>query len=326
MLPLYIAAGVFLLFFCFIFVSAMRFFMVACRRESQKTAEKADERYFEALEKSNYAARIPDIKAGRAWLTSTPHENVYVNATDGVTLRARLYENKSSGTNEAATATVVLIHGHRSSGDSDFALTSKFIFNLGYNLLIIDQRAHGKSEGRYITFGALESDDVAIWVRYLAEKYGAGHKLILYGVSMGASTALLTAARYGGVGSSGVSGVIADCGYVSALDEFAYLLRTKYHLPARPVLAFAGILCRIVGGFNLANINVTDAVSVIKCPVLFIHGDSDRYIPVDYTLDNYEACSSQKDLLIVNGAGHATSVLADTPVYFAKLKEFLAEL
>lgn len=319
MLPLYIAAGVFLLFFCFIFASAVRFFIVACRHESKAASEKDDECCFAALKKSNYAARIPDIKAGRAWLSDTPHENVYVKASDGVTLRACLYENKSSGT---ATATVVLIHGHRSSGDCDFALTAGFIFNLGNNLLVIDQRAHGKSGGKYITFGELESDDVAIWVRYLAEKYGTGHKIILYGISMGASTALLTAARYGGVGGLTIGGVIADCGYGSALDEFAYLLRTKYLLPARPVLAVAGVLCRIVGGFNLANINVTDAVSMIKCRVLFIHGDSDRYIPVDYTLDNYEACSSQKDLLIINGAGHATSVLADTPVYFAKLKEF----
>lgn len=326
MLPLYIVAGVFFLFFCFIFASAARIFIVVCRRESKKASEKADERYFAVIKESNYAARIPDIKAGRAWLSNTPYENIYVNASDGVTLHARLYENKSSGTNATAAATAVLIHGHKSTGDCDFALTSKFIFNLGYTLLVIDQRAHGKSGGKYITFGTLEGDDVAIWARYLTEKYGAEHKIILYGISMGASTALLTAARYGGVGSLTISGVIADCGYGSAFDEFAYLLRTKYHLPARPVLAVAGMLCRIVGGFNLANINVTDAVSIIKCPVLFIHGDSDRYIPVDYTLDNYEACGSQKDLLIVNGAGHATSVLANTPVYFAKLKDFLAGL
>ncbi len=243
-----------------------------------------------------------------------PCEEVTIISADGLKLFGRYYE-KAPG-----LPVNIMFHGYRSLALRDFSGGAQLAMECGCNALLVDQRSHGKSEGRCLGFGIMERRDLIDWVNYVKERFGADTNIILTGMSMGAATVLMSTDL---PLPENVVGIIADCGYSSPREIIRKVLRDEMHLPVGPSYALVKIGARIYGGFDLEETSAPLSLSKAKVPVLFIHGEDDRFVPCDMTRENYAACASEKTLLTVPGAGHGISYLTDYDAYSQAVHEFI---
>ena len=290
-----------------------------------KRALPADEpAYLSAMSRGPQVALVERIREARAWLASLPRERVSIVSRDGLKLVGRFYPNPAGeSVQKASNKTILIVHGYRSSGEYDLSCGCPYFWEKGFNLLIIDGRGHGESEGEYITFGQLERYDVVEWCKYLTYRFGQSHKIILDGMSMGCTIVLLATAEPDL--PANVCAVIADCGFVSPYGEFRHVLPNMLHLPVFPTLYIASFICRLRASFTTKNVSTLDAVKKIKIPVLFVHGLDDKYVPPSNTKQNYDACTAPKDVLFVEGAGHGMSFLYAEDAYKAKVDSLFAK-
>ena len=228
-------------------------------------------------------------------------------------LRARLYQT------EKAIGTVILFHGYRSYGENDFS--GIFPYYMGErrcHILLVDQRAHGDSEGRYITFGIHERRDCAAWAAYIAARFGPSHKIVLDGMSMGAATVMMASAESL---PENVVGVIADCGYSSPLDILRHA-GNNMHLPLPLVMPAVLLLCRKVAHFDPCETDAMRAVAASHLPLLLVHGRDDDFVPYAMGKALFAAASEPKAMVSVEGAGHGLSFLVSPETVLAALTEF----
>ncbi len=209
--------------------------------------------------------------------------------------------------NNHARNTALLSHGHMSNACSR-AVDGEFYVQMGWNVLLVDHCAHGQSEGKYLGLGAYEKTDLLAWVRFVEEQTDKG-SIVLDGVSMGATSVLLAAANNP---PESVKAVVEDCGYTSIKAVLAYQIVHYYHLPPYLFLWFTDLLCRIFAKYRMKDTSALDAMPHIHVPVLFIHGERDKFVPFKMVHEFYDACiSPQKQLLTIPGAGHATARFVD---------------
>lgn len=246
---------------------------------------------------------------------SIPYEDVFITSFDGLRLHAKFY-----AASERKAPVQIMFHGYKSSAERDFCGGLREGIDGGFNVLLVDQRAHGESEGKYLTFGVNERFDCLSWANYAAERFGNDVKIYLYGISMGAATVLMASAL---PLPKSVSGIVADCGYTSPKAIICSVLR-DHHVPAAPVYAVARLGAKLFCGFDLDSASAPEALSHSRIPVLFIHGDDDRFVPCRMSRENFEASAAErKKLLIVPNAGHGLSYMLDRPAYLSALHEFL---
>ena len=119
------------------------------------------------------------------YLRSLPYEQVSITSYDGLKLTARYYHR-----NDGAPVKIEF-HGYRSAATRDFSGANELDVLTGCNVLLVDQRSHGLSEGTTITFGIKERHDVVSWANYAVDRFGSDVKILLSGVSMGAATVLM---------------------------------------------------------------------------------------------------------------------------------------
>ena len=250
-----------------------------------------------------------------AWMKETralPHEEVTIRSFDGLTLHGKYYEYAPGAPIE------LMLHGYRGTAERDLCGGIQRCFALGRSALIVDQRTSGQSEGRVISFGINESRDCLAWVDFMVEHFGADVKIILTGISMGAATVMITA---GMDLPENVIGVLADCGYTSAKEIIKKVIR-QLHLPADLLYPFVKLGAKLFGHFDLEELSQIEAMKKCRVPVIFVHGESDDFVPCDMSRANYEACVSPKKLLTVPGAGHGLGYLIDHDGYLNALTEF----
>lgn len=229
-----------------------------------------------------------------------PHTLLTIEA-NGATLVAKRFEHKEP------TGRILLFHGYRSIAETDFACAMDTYYRLGYELILVDQRAHGQSSGNWIGFGALERYDCLSWIRYLNAKFGS-IPTFLSGISMGCTTVLM-ALELDLPGN--VKGAIADCGFTSPKEIIAHVMKKKLRLPPALLMPVLSVFSKLFAGYFFDECSTIDALKKTTLPVLFIHGKSDDFVPTEMTVRNYEACASEKELILVEGAGHGTSFLQD---------------
>ena len=212
-----------------------------------------------------------------------------------------------------------MAHGYRSSKIADFSLALGLYHELGMNILLPDQRSHGKSEGRYITFGVKESRDMLSWVEYHNKTFGK-QPLILSGLSMGASTMLFLADANL---PENVKGIIADCGFTSPREIIKCVFHNTVHLPAAPTLWAADLFARLFAGFSLTEKDTRKTLQNSKVPVLLVHGESDGFVPCEMTRQAYAACKEPKEVFLVKDAEHGVSFLVAKERYVEIAEAFL---
>lgn len=212
-------------------------------------------------------------------------------------------------------------HGYRNCGKGEFALIVKFYHDKGYNVFLVDHQASGESDGKYIGFGYHECSDCLRWIDFLLEKFGKDIQIILHGISMGCATVTMMSGS--GRLPDAVKFIVADCGYTSAYDEFMSTVGSMKNVVA-PVMNLASKINKKISGYEFKDANPLEAVKSAKVPMLFIHGAMDTFVPTHMVYELYEACASEdKDLLVVEGAGHAESYPKDSVAYEAKVLEFV---
>ena len=246
-------------------------------------------------------------------LAKYPSEDIEIQSFDGLRLHGRLLPR------EDAKGTILLFHGYRSCPEGDFGCAVPLMRSLGYQVLLVDQRAHQKSEGRYITFGILERQDALYWARAMAERFGEDHPLYLDGISMGAATVLMAASL---PLPASVRGIIADSGFTAPKEIIGSVIR-RLHLPAKPVLWLINLWCRMLAGVSLGAYSAPEAMGHCGIPVLFVHGKADSLVPWEMTRKNYDACQSEKTLLLVEKADHGESFLVDRVACETAMAAFL---
>lgn len=293
----------------FVFLSvgiAIMMFRTAARRLVRKTQLKPEEDVF-------YDYRSI-IEAGKAWYETQPVEELWMRSYDGLRLYGRLIRC------ENAKGSILMMHGYHGEALVDLTTSMRYCHEAGYNLLVPDQRTHGISEGRYITFGVRERRDALGWIAELNERFGAESPVFLYGLSMGCSTVLMAS---GLSLLANVKGIVADCGYTRPWDICAHVLKTRMRLPVFPILHIVDIICWLLAGFGLRQASVPRALKKNTRPVLFYHGSKDDFVPLWMGNANYANCVAEKEQIIVEDAAHAQCFFVEPERCLAALGAFL---
>lgn len=301
---LWILVGIFLL----VVFSGAYVFVLACVRRKELPWMVEEE-----IKKTSYAKYYNCILASDAWLKGHHAQDVYVTSKDGLKLHGYWIPA------ENPRGTILLAHGYRSTILVDFGLAYAFYHALGMNILVPHQRSHAESEGRFITFGVKESEDMKCWIDYHNKTYG-DQQMILSGLSMGASTMLYLADQEL---PENIKCIIADCGFTSPKAILDKVYRSVVHLPSGPSLWAADLFARLFAGFSLNEKDTRKILKNAKLPVMMIHGLSDDFVPSYMTQQGYDACCGQKEILLVEGAGHGTSFLVDKENYTKRIIAFL---
>ena len=253
-------------------------------------------------------------RAGRDWIAGHETEEVEVQSDDGFLLHGLFVPHVNP------RATVILFHGWRSSWEMDFTCILPFLYEQRLQMLLVDERAQGDSEGRFITFGVRERSDVPIWVEYAANRFGEKHPIFLQGLSMGATVVTMASStRF----DANVRGIVADCGFTSPYEVVSAVWRDRTPFPAHFAMWLLDRYTRLFADFGLKEYSAPEALAQTEYPVLFIHGTADKFVPSYMTKQSYEACGSEKTLLLVDGATHGMSYLVDRPRVEAAYKEFI---
>ncbi len=250
---------------------------------------------------------------GGKWVDEQELEPIEITSFDGLKLHADLLKNNDS------KKFAIVFHGYHSSYRGDFSISLPYYQELGFNLLLVDQRSHGRSEGRYLSYGILEKFDCRDWAYEIVRRFGEDCQIVLSGMSMGASTVMLAA---GLELPPQVKAITADCGFTCGFDIVKNTAKSINRYIPDFVIHTANLFCRIFAGFDLREDNTQLSLQKSKVPVLFIHGTHDTFVPCEMTLRSYAACKSEKQLLTVAGAGHGMSYLIDEPLVKKTMKEF----
>ena len=212
----------------------------------------------------------------------------------------------------------IVVHGYGGSGKlmSD---KSKYFYDMGYNVLIPDLRGHGKSEGDYIGMGWKDRLDIISWINFII-KENPNAEIVLHGTSMGAATVLMTS---GENLPSNVKAIVADCAYTSAWDEFSYQLETYLKVPSYYILNVTNMVTKLKAGYSLKEASALECVKKATVPILYIHGDKDKFVPYSMMDKLYDATISPKEKLTIEGGEHANSDLVSPFLYWLTVEDFL---
>ncbi len=249
-------------------------------------------------------------------IVAKEYEDVYVTSFDGLRLYGRYYHVKDGAPLDIG------FHGYRATALRDFCVGGNASFERGHNLLLIDERGQGKSQGKTITMGVKERIDVKTWVDFAVRRFGDDIKIVLYGISMGAASVVMATSLDL---QKNVKGVIADCPYSSPVDIILYVAKNSMKVPKAVALPLAYIAARVFGGFNLLEITCKDAVKKSQVPVLLIHGEDDRYVPCYMSEEIKEANSEKVSRHTFKNAGHGISYFADKRRYCELTEEFFTK-
>lgn len=258
------------------------------------------------------------VNNGNKWVESHKTQEVEITSFDGLRLHALLVP--AEGGTQKNRKFLLAIHGYRSGPMREFYYMLPFYHSLGYHVLMPDDRAHGKSEGKYIGFGWLDRLDCIAWAQYIAGTCGPDCEIVMQGISMGAATVMNAS---GEKLPPQVKGVIEDCGFSTAKGVFAHEAKLRYHLPRWPLIPAASMVCWLAAGYRFSQDEPVRQIQKAKVPFLFIHGSRDDFVPTPMVHEVYDACPTRKAKLIVEGAAHAMAYLEDREGYEKAVKAFL---
>lgn len=251
------------------------------------------------------------------WWDKHNAERISIESFDGLNLSA-LYVKNEVETNKI----VIFSHGYSASATS-MVLYAPTYYDLGYDVISVDNRSHGKSEGDIIGMGYFESKDMLSWINKAIEIKGDDCEIVLHGVSMGASTMCSVSNKDI---EKNVKCIISDCAYDNAEEVYTHLLKSEYNLPKFPIINALELICKVRGNYLLSDADITNSVANSKVPILFIHGSEDTFVPVYMAKNLYNATPKDKrELYIVNGASHAASIMINKDEYIEKITDWIVK-
>ena len=253
-----------------------------------------------------------NLNDAQKWLEEkSNYSDKYIESYDKLQLHSYVV-------NQNSNKWTIVVHGYGGSGKlmSDKA---KYFYDMGYNVLIPDLRGHGKSEGDYIGMGWKDRLDIISWINFII-KENPNAEIVLHGTSMGAATVLMTS---GENLPSNVKAIVADCAYTSAWDEFSYQLETYLKVPSYYILNVTNMVTKLKAGYSLKEASALECVKKATVPILYIHGDKDKFVPYSMMDKLYDATNSPKEKLTIEGGEHANSDLVSPFLYWLTVEDFL---
>lgn len=253
-----------------------------------------------------------NLNDAQKWLEEkSNYSDKYIESYDKLQLHSYVVSQNSN-------KWAIVVHGYGGSGKlmSD---KSKYFYDMGYNVLIPDLRGHGKSEGDYIGMGWKDRLDIISWINFII-KENPNAEIVLHGTSMGAATVLMTS---GENLPSNVKAIVADCAYTSAWDEFSYQLETYLKVPSSYILNVTNMVTKLKAGYSLKEASALECVKKATVPILYIHGDKDKFVPYSMMDKLYDATISPKEKLTIEGGEHANSDLVSPFLYWLTVEDFL---
>ena len=306
---LIIIGAILVLFVIPLFISSFfAFNWIFKRKEGEGKFEDMD------LSLTPYKPYETEIKEAIKFFKSLTPEEVTVKSHDGLRLKGYYYNNNSE-------TTVLFVHGYRACPFNNFSTVGKKMYDEGFNVFFIDQRAHNNSEGKYTTFGIKEHRDVQTWL-YKINDFYRPKNIILYGLSMGCASSEMA---LGLNLPSNLKVAILDCGFRDVFSLMMY--QTQRRIKINPYLSvkIMNLYAKIFAGFDMNETRSDESLKKAKVPCLFIHGKNDDVVPFSHGQANYEACNSKKDSIFLDGVDHARCYYAGGEELERKLMSFINE-
>ena len=281
-------------------------FAIVRNPKMQRDAWVEEPKTFADLTEEDFDKIVKDVH----YLRDFPKERITIESHDGLKLAGHLFAA------ENPRAVVIMAHGYRSSAPFDFSGAVQDFHKLGLSCLLIDQRAHGYSEGKYIGFGATERFDVVRWAEYCKNRW-ENLPVIMDGVSMGAATVVMGCS----VGyPDNVRAIIADCGYTTPGAICKRTLKRWFKLPPFPVYYAAKVFVKLMAGYDLDGVSTTEAIRKMRnerpIPILFAHGRKDDFVPCTMSEENFAVINDgSAEIFLVDEADHGLAYLRDKPGY-----------
>lgn len=254
------------------------------------------------------------------WFDNNRTREVCTVSYDGLRLFATVIEAPKD---QVPKGVVMLFHGYRSNARRDFCMQMKILHDNGYHLLVVDQRAHSRSGGKYICYGIKERYDVVSWRKKVAELFGKEMPVAIMGLSMGGATVLMSSELFEEEDEA-VRCIIADCPFSSAQEAISHVIKEYNKVPlASLLLKAAGFWSRTLAGFTLSAPSASEIFSRSHLPALIFHGEDDDYVPIQQSKDVQSLSKDRTTLVCIPGAKHADSIYCDEERYVTALLSFL---
>ena len=246
------------------------------------------------------------------FLEGLEKEYVSINAFDGTKLNGFFINNNSE-------TTVLLVHGYRSMPFNAFNMAGKRLYEEGYNLLYIEHRAHGSSEGTYTSFGILERRDVKSWAEFINEKYNSKN-IVLYGSSMGCASVEMSLELDM---PSNVKGAILDCGFNDVFKLVKSECGKRNPFNVHLTVLTMNLYCKLFGKFSLFETTSAKALSKTNVPCFFLTGKADEVVDFWHVEQNYNACNSYKECAFLDGVKHGMAYYFGYPDLEERIMKFI---
>jgi pimeloyl-ACP methyl ester carboxylesterase len=219
---------------------------------------------------------------------------------------------------KSARGTVIITHGITFSLYGSVKYIDLFS-NCGWNVLLYDHRAHGRSGGHFKTYGFYEKDDLKAWTDWVSSR---GELVAVMGESYGAAVALQAVPLI-----PNIAFIVADCAFSDLPSLLKYHLQHNYHLPAFPIYHLSNLVTRLRAGFFYEQVNPLKAIATLttRTPILFTHGEQDVFTPTQMSIDMHNAYPGPKRLYLSPGAGHGLAFWTHPVEYAEQVGEFLQE-
>lgn len=254
---------------------------------------------------------ITKVHNSLADIHKLPHEVIEIVGHDHVRLKGVYYPGK-----EGSDVTVICIHGYTSHAEREWAFPGLFYLSLGYNVLIPYQRAHGLSEGKFITLGALEQIDMLGWVKKANELTPNG-RIIIHGLSMGGGIALVMSDKQ----MKNVKGIISDAPSTSVRNMFEMIAKQAVKKNSHKVSSYA--IRRFEKEFHV-NINDLECVDVVadsQYPILLSAGSKEHCEELFANIQKVNP--NHTEIIILPGCDHGNGMYKQTELYQTAIKEFI---
>ncbi len=297
--------AIFLLFFIF----GHFLFIRACRRRKRYSSDRHEHGGGRGLSEDALAT----LTDARAWFDAQTFEDVSIPSHDGLCLRGKILSA------DAPRGVILFFHGYHSSARRDFSIQARFLHEAGYHLLLVSERSHGESAGKYLCFGTKERYDVQRWASFAEGRFGS-LPMALFGLSMGGSSVVMASALKL---PSSVRAVISDCGFSSPWEIIIRTLRRSHKIYPYPAVYFMNFWARTLADFDFRECSVEEALKESSLPTLLIHGAEDRFVPAEMSVRAAKSSPDHTELLLVEGARHGQAILFATEEYKAQMLDFL---
>lgn len=275
---------------------------------------KTNKRLFEKKEKiqeQNEEKRVEKEKR-KIWF-ETLNKDIYTLSSDNFKLHAHFLQN-----NIDSNKYVIIVHPYEGRG-AYMKYFCEHFYNIGFNILAVDLRTHGLSEGKIYSLGYLERFDILAWIDYVVSKK-CDAEIILYGMSMGANAVMMCCCEKL---PKNVKAIIEDGGFTSAYEQLKDKFRTLYKIHFLPIVELTSLVAKVRLGFSLNDIDIAKKLSKSNIPILFIHGEKDKLVNCNMVHKLYDSCISEKEKIIIPNGEHIKAVLSDEKLYWSSIKRFI---